>query len=376
MLEPHTLLLGLDEVASYAVRRASAELATRVIVLYGYNSCLRSTTTVRTGSPYAKTCLADFILVKRWGQGCVLVNNVIFVHGGKTDQFNSFSYTSAPNTNDVLYLPLSDPFAASQPPWELVSSSTNQSTSQGPAVSWHTLSAFNNSDALLFGGQPGPNSPTVVVNRADSAFLLDIFNRLAPVWEAEPPSWGDQPVRRVYHTSATSLSGIVYIIGGQLADGSGTTFSEHYMFNPQSAEFSLLPSGGPQALYGHTSVMFTDGRLFIFGGASGGSLVPFSVIWVLDTTKVPPQWASLQVDSNSLPPQRRAFVAVAIGNDKILIQGGSDISLQVNFDDGWILDVSTSPAVWTRIDALTQVGPRRDHCAFSSNGQVIFGFGE
>lgn len=371
------LSLGLDEVASYAVGRASAELATCVIVLHGYNYCLRSTTTVSISSHCAKTRLADLILVKSWGQATVLINDVLFVHGGKTDQFNSYSYNSAPNTNDVLYLPLSDPFAASQPPWELVSSSANQSTSQGPAVSWHTLSAFNNSDVLLFGGQPGPNSQTVVVSQADSAFLLDTFHRLAPVWESEPPSWGDQPVRRVYHTSATSLTGTVFIIGGQLADGSGNTFSQHYMFNPQSLEFSPLPSdGGPQALYGHASVTFTDGRLFVFGGASGGSLIPFSTIWVLDTTKVPLKWTSLQVDLNSLPAPRRAFVAVAIGNENILIQGGSDINLQVNFDDGWILDVSKNPAIWTRVDALTQVGPRRDHCAFSSNGQVIFAFGE
>lgn len=312
----------------------------------------------------------------RWGQAVVLVNDVLFVHGGKTDQYNSYSYNSAPNTNDILYLPLSGPFAAAQPPWELVSSSTNLSTSQGPAVSWHTLSAFNKSGVLLFGGQPGPNSPTVVVDQADSASLLNVFDQLEPVWQVEPPSWGDQPTRRIHHTSSTSLSGIIYIIGGQLADGSDHTFSEHYMFDPQTLRFSRLPSdGGPPAIYGHVSVMFTDGRLFVFGGVTGGSLSPFSTIWVLDTTKNPLTWASLQVDPSSVPTPRRAFAAVAIDNNKILIQGGSDINLQTNLDNGWILDVSKNPAVWTSVDALTQVGLRRDHFAVFSNGQVIFGFG-
>ncbi len=347
------------------------------------HSCSPQIQALLTIQTHGKSCfyitqtLTDLTPRESWGQAVVLINDILYVHGGKTDQFNSQSYTSAPNTNDILYLSLSSPFPAAQPPWELVSSSTNLSTSQGPAVAWHTLSAFNNSGVLLFGGQPGPNSPTVVVSQPDSALLLDVFDQLEPVWESEPSSWGDQPVRRIYHTSTTSLSGAIYIIGGQLADGSGRTFSVHYMFDPQTLRFSPLPSdSGPQALYGHASVILADGRLLVFGGASDESLIPFSTIWVLDTTKDTFTWTSLRVDTTSLPAPRRAFAAVAIGNNKILIQGGSDISLQNNFNDGWILDVSKDPAIWTGVDALTQVGFRRDHFAVSSNGQVIFGFGK
>lgn len=162
-----------------------------------------------------------------------------------------------------------------------------------------------------------------------------------------------------------------------MADGSGHAFSEHYVFDPRTVLFSQLPSdNGPPALYGHTSLMFTDGRLFVLGGVAQGSLIPFSTIWVLDTTKDTPVWALLQVDPGSVPESRRAFAAAVIAGGKILIQGGSDENLQTNFDDGWILDTSKEPAIWTRIEQLTQIGARRDHCAISSNGQVFFAFGK
>jgi hypothetical protein len=43
--------------------------------------------------------------------------------------------------------------------------------------------------------------------------------------------------------------------------------------------------------------------------------------------------------------------------------------------DGWILDPSASSMTWTSIPALSQVGARRDHFAFNTGGQVVFGFG-
>ncbi|KAF5359254.1 hypothetical protein D9756_003093 [Leucocoprinus leucothites] len=312
----------------------------------------------------------------RWAQATVVINDALFVYGGKTDPFNSYSYTSAPNNDDLLYLPLSQAFEATNPPWQLLSSSSRSSASQGPVLAWHTLSAFNTSGALLFGGEPGPNSEPPTVNGADSATLLDLSDISQPVWHNQAASWGGEPVRRVYHSSATAPSGVVYIIGGQKADGSEIGFSDHYAFNPQNLAFSQLPAeNGPPALYGHTSIMSVEGRLIAFGGASEGSLIPFSSAWVLDTSKETLAWSQLQVDNSSLPAPRRAFAATAIGQGKILIQGGSDASLQNNMDDGWILDTSRSPAVWTPVEQLSQIGPRRDHFAVCSNGLVIFGFG-
>lgn len=307
-----------------------------------------------------------------------MVEDGFFVHGGKTDIYNSYSYTSAPNNNDLLFLLLTDPFDTSSPPWELVSSTANASTSEGPALAWHSLSAFNTSEALLFGGQPDPNSPTVLVDLSDSAALIDVFNRLQPAWTIEAASWAGEPERRIHHSTATAPSGLVFIIGGEKADGSQDGFSDHWIFNSTVPSFTQLPSGGPPAIYGHASIILTDGRLLVFGGFSQleGFLIPFSTIFVLDTSDTTLTWATASVSTVSLPAPRRAFVALLIGDGKILIHGGSDASLQNDFDDGWILDTTQNPLTWTAIPALSQLGPLRDHFAVCSGDQVIFGFGK
>ena len=66
-------------------------------------------------------------------------------------------------------------------------------SSQGPALAWHTLSALNNTDVLLFGGLPDSNSQTVIVTLPDSAALLNVYSRTSPSWFIEPSSWaGDE----------------------------------------------------------------------------------------------------------------------------------------------------------------------------------------
>lgn len=308
-----------------------------------------------------------------------MINNAVFVHGGKTDRFNSYSYTSAPNSDELLFLSLSSGFDGSSPPWELVSSSANSTSAQGPALAWHTLSAFNTSEILLFGGQPGPNSPTVLVDLADSAALLNVYNRLSPEWIAEVIAWAGQPTRRMHHSTASSLSGLVFIIGGEYADGSRNAFPDHHVFDPNISSFSLLPTdNGPPDIYGHTSIILADGRILVFGGfcQTQATLLPFSTIWVLDTTQTTLSWTILDVSSSPLPIPRRAFAAVSLPGGKVLIHGGGDATLQQVYGDGWILDTSQIPATWTPIDALSLLGPRHDHFAISSGNQVIFGFGQ
>ncbi|KDR78836.1 hypothetical protein GALMADRAFT_244433 [Galerina marginata CBS 339.88] len=321
--------------------------------------------------------VAAFEATPRWGQATVVVNDALYVYGGKTDEFNSFLYNSAPNNNDLLYLSLSSAFNASSPPWALVSSSAN-STTQGPPLAWSILAAFNTSDVLLFGGQPGPNSPTVIVDAADSAVILDVFSRLSPNWIDPPPSWGGEPTRRIRHSAATSTLGFVFIFGGEKADGSNNAFSDHYVFNPNPPTFTLLPSdNGPPDLYGHVSIILPNGRIVVFGGysQSQATLLPFSTIWVLDTTRSPPSWSVINTATTSLPSPRMAFAAVLIVGGKIIIHGGCDAHLQTNFADGWVLDTTQNPMTWTEIPALSQLGARRDHFAVASGNQVIFGFG-
>jgi hypothetical protein len=301
----------------------------------------------------------------------------LFVYGGKTDPYNTYGYDSAPWNNDLLFLPLSTPFDPSNPPWQYLSGSQNPSVPfQGPTLAWHTLSAFNTSFCLVFGGNTGPLSAIVLLDNNDSAELLNLAALDAPAFLSLPNNWSGEPQRRMRHATA-SLNGTIYIIGGEAADGSGNTFSTHFVFIPSVPSFVQLPSANaPPGIFGHAAVILFDGRLLVFGGISQGNLLPFNIIWVLDTTQSTLTWSLAFVDGSNLPSPRASFAVVLLDDGRILIQGGTDANFQSNFADGWILDPSITPMAWTPVPALSQVGPRRDHFAVGAGGgQVVFGFG-
>ncbi|EIW57282.1 uncharacterized protein TRAVEDRAFT_29424 [Trametes versicolor FP-101664 SS1] len=319
----------------------------------------------------------QYTAVPRWGQAAALVNDALFVQGGRTDQFNAFGYSSAPVTNDILLLPLNATFDLSSPPWQYLAGCSNCSSSQGPAVAWHTLSAFNTTNLLLFGGDAGPNGPIADPEEADSAALLDVADPASPVWELETESWASEPLRRIYH-SASSTDGKIWLVGGEKTDGSQSAFSDHYVYDPAGPSFTQLPTtNGPPDILGHTSIVLSDQRLLVFGGysPSQSALLPFSTIWSLDTTQSTLTWSTLSISTSSLPSPRRGFAAAFLDDGKVLIQGGADADMQNLFSDGWVLDTTQSPMVWSAVDALSQLGPRRDHFAVALGSEVLFGFG-
>lgn len=313
----------------------------------------------------------------RWGQAHAIIQETLWIYGGKTDPYNQFSYTSAPNTNDLFQLDLSQSFDLSNPPWHIEPGCGNTMGCQGPLVAFHSLSAYDPSHMLLFGGQPDPNSNVVLPNQADSAWVLDVENSVSPSWTDEPQGWASEPTRRIFH-SASSSGGKVFIVGGQKADGSQTALNQHQVFDYTGPSFTTLPTtNGPPDLYGHTSLVLRNGSLLVFGGysQSQGTLLSFSLIWTLDTWADSFTWSLTRIDNTTLPTARRNFAAVVLSDGRILIHGGSDAVLQTTYSDGWILDTTQDPMVWTQIDSLSALGPRRDHMAVTIGSVVIFGFG-
>ncbi|KAH8117775.1 hypothetical protein DFH11DRAFT_1570630 [Phellopilus nigrolimitatus] len=321
--------------------------------------------------------MGAFTSEPRWGQATAMINELLFVHGGKTDEFNAYSYTSAPTTNDLLLLDLSQGFDPSSPPWQYISGSANSSTTQGQELAWHTLSAYNITQLLLFGGDGGPNSPIVLPSQSNSAQLLDVSTVDSPAWITETEGWANEPSRRIHHSTASS-GGRIYLIGGEKDDGSSLGYSDHYAFDPNQPSFTQLPtSNGPPDIYGHASVILSDGRLLVFGGysQSESQLIPFTTIWSMDTTQSTLTWTSASVSSSAVPPARRAFASVWLEGDQVLIHGGSDADFQTSYSDGWILDTTVSPMTWSNVSALAELGPRRDHFAVQVDSEVLFGFG-
>lgn len=320
--------------------------------------------------------LCQYTPPPRWAQAAALLGNLLYIHGGLTDQYDQYSYTSAPPTSELLLLDLSISFSATSPPWQLLSNTTT--TSSSPNLGWHTLSAFNTTSFLLFGGQPGPNSQTILTSLNDSATLVSAYDRANPSFFIEPQNWGDEPMRRIRH-STSSTGGKVWIVGGEKADGSGNAFFDHYLFNPVLQEFVVLPSGGnaPPDIYGHASLILPDGRLLILGGycASCGELIPLNTVWSLDTTQATLAWDMISVSNYTIPDPRRDFAAVVLATGEVLIHGGGDGELQTTYSDGWILNTTQSPMVWQEAQSLQQLGARKDHLAVQCNGQVLFAFG-
>lgn len=313
------------------------------------------------------------LIRSRWGQAVALLDSTLYVHGGLSDPFNSYSYSSAPEISDLLVLDLSTSFDSSSPPWQLFSNNSS------PALAWHTLSAFNPTELLLFGGQPGPNSLTALTGLNDSSGLLSTSNQPGPSFLMEPQNWANEPMRRIRHSSSYT-SGKVWLIGGEKADGSGNAFSDHYSFSPSGLEFVQLPSSSdaPPDIYGHASLVLLDGRILVLGGycASYSGLVPMDTVWSLDTTQNPPVWERLSISNESLPSPRRDFAAVVLSNGQVLIHGGGDAQLQATYSDGWILDTGQNPMSWNSVPALAQLGQRKDHLAVQANGCVFFCFGK
>ncbi|KAK7033345.1 adagio protein 1-like protein [Favolaschia claudopus] len=305
----------------------------------------------------------------RWGQATSIITSSLFVQGGKQDDGDGLTYFSARAKSDLLYLPLDTSFSVDSPPWVLISGDGNSSQSQGPTVAWHTLSAFNASDLLLFGGMPSPIEPHPT--GLDSAWVLDVYNRLVPSFNHEQTGWANEPSRRMHHAAVTDTSGKVYIFGGEAVDGSTAEFSEHFVFDPNSQSFTQLPTdGAPPGLTGHAAVILSNGQIMIFGGLSSAGLVSLDTFYIFDTNTN--TW-STHIASSDAPAGRRDFAYVVVDDATILIHGGCDAGFTTNFADGYMYNITSS--TWNPVSALEQLGGRRDHFAVMYGEQIIFGFG-
>ncbi|KZS92437.1 hypothetical protein SISNIDRAFT_486471 [Sistotremastrum niveocremeum HHB9708] len=317
---------------------------------------------------------SNYTPVPRWGSASALLSNTLLVHGGRTNPSNEYTYNGQV-TNDLLSLDISLAFNVSSPNWRYLSGSLNLTTSQGPAVAFHTLTPYSSTGLLSFGGDGGP--PQALSTRADSASLLDISVPQQSQWTLEPQGWASEPIRREYHTAAASRGGI-WIVGGEKVDGSGL-LADNYVFSIEPI-FSTIPSlNGPPPLSGHAAVVLSSGVVMIFGGVSPsqGGLQGLDTFYVLDTAAQPPSWSTWNA-TGDVPAPRRNFAAVVLDGDKILIQGGvSDAGStpQSFLSDGAVLDTKQNPMVWTSVPALTLVEGRIDQVAFAVGTSVFFCFG-
>ncbi|KAG8748263.1 hypothetical protein FRC10_007653 [Ceratobasidium sp. 414] len=266
-----------------------------------------------------------------------------------------YSYNSAPNINDLISLDLSSTFSLSGVPWAYISGSGASSSGQGPTVAFHSLTPFNSTTMLLFGGDGGPNM--ALPASPDSAWLLDMSSPEAPVWNQKARGWANEPVRTVHHSAVGSF-GRVWITGGEKADGSTLPANGHYVFQPSVPSFDQLPSSNvPPVVSGHASVLLPSGILLVFGGfnPSTGVMADMGTIWMVDTSQAVPAWSQVAA-AGAVPPARRSFAYTTLDDGRVFIHGGADARTQAVYSDAAILDPTQNPMQWSALSGFDQIG--------------------
>jgi len=209
-------------------------------------------------------------------------------------------------------------------------------------------------DVLSFGGDGGPSEPTQT--QADSAWKGKIDVAKGTVeWTHEANGWGNQPMRRLYHSAAgPGDDGKVYITGGLKGDGSGAIFSDVYAYDVGSSTFEPVPDL-PQGTYGHNSLLLPNGTLFVIGGVStsartgNAASIPLSNAYLLDTTAGSPTWEERTVGGTGPSARRGATLVLNEAGDRAFFFGGGDATYSSSWGDGWELDLGSS--TWKEVSA-------------------------
>jgi hypothetical protein len=324
-------------------------------------------------------------LVRRWGHRAAFIDSsqTLIIHGGKSDPTSSYSYTSAPNTGETLYLDLSQDTSSTEPKWTVI-------RDDGPTVAWHTLDFLESGSRgglLVTGGDGG--SELAIQTRNDSTWLITPNPDYTSNISYHQQTNLVQPIRKVFSASSRSGDGdTVFITGGEKNDGSGLGYKEVWaVMDSDGLEYTALPDL-PTDLVHHQSVMLGNGTLVLIGGLipSGSAFLSLSTLYTLDTTKPSSSWKIINFPATSpkVPTTRRGHTATLVkdskGKETIFLIGGISGSLQGGYvlDEMWRLDVETG--VWDEVQATGSARKRGegespsgrfDHVAVAVGQQLL-----
>ncbi|CAG8558691.1 3519_t:CDS:2 [Funneliformis caledonium] len=302
----------------------------------------------------------------RWGHSAVLLNNKLYIHGGKAGSKNDLEYT-----NQLLILDVSKSFAISDPAWA--------THSVGPKVAYHTISIGGSQNELLvlYGGEylntpnePVPENPLFYYNTLEES----------PEWYKANLSLGTP---RKEHTAVTRLNDSMNYFFGGIPDVSDITVSALVQFQDLFKldtrinfwNIQSVDPNTPSGRFHHTATILPDGNMYVIGGYSKDKLVDISQIYVYDTIK---EIWSVQTAVGTLPSARRDHAAVGTHDGKVIIHGGVNQDYLGLFDDIAVLDTTTQPNyTWNVVKAKGTIPPGRySHTAtmIGTNMLVAFGF--
>lgn len=133
-----------------------------------------------------------------------------------------------------------------------------------------------------------------------------------------------------------------------------TLIDELHVYNIGENRWTILnPTFGPPPMTGHSATVHHN-KMILFGGYQKNmeSLSTSNDIWVLDLDDL--TWKEPAV-SLLKPPPRYGQFQMAIGEDHILVLGGTGGVNRV-FNDAWLLDMQNDTWVWKRVNIKNKRG--------------------
>eukprot|EP00913_Durusdinium_trenchii_P009172 g8621.t1 len=278
----------------------------------------------------------------------------MWVFGGDSGDDNGFR-------NDVCYLDTE----AIPPSWTcpVVTSGESPSGRYG-----HSAVLDPEGKMWIFGGRSSSSSSRLL---NDVCFLRT---------QASPPTWicpstdGDGPDARLLHTAVMDTSQRMWVFGGQSSDGS--YLDDVYYLDTQASPPIWMNQtlSNPLDLSGHTAVMDSNTKMWVFGGSSSNSSY-LDDVYYLDLEATTLTWSSADPDAQDPSPVGRLLhAAVMHPNGSMWIVGGQDGS---SLDDVCYFNTQTRPRTWT-CPTTRGFGPsgRYGHSAvFDPNATKIWIFG-
>lgn len=221
--------------------------------------------------------------------------------------------------------PLNDAFVldldAQQPSWQELTTACEGGTNTRPLPrSWHSSCTIDNGSKLVVSG--GCTNTGTLLN---DTFLLDMTKE-RPTWREVHTSWA--PPSRLGHTLSVYDNSKIMMFGGLAKSGSlSLRSSDAYTMDLEESEprwrqleFNGFEGVAPPPRLDHVAVSLPCGRILIFGGSIAGLHSPVQ-LFLLDPGEDKPAWRVLNVPGTA-PKFAWGHSTCVVGGTRILVLGG------------------------------------------------------
>ena len=118
------------------------------------------------------------------------------------------------------------------------------------------------------------------------------------------------------------LSNIVVVVGGRKigntknSDGHDNFFSDTYLLNAETLEWSILEFTGPPliGIYNFASCLTDEGGLYIFGGTEDPHQLNKNLYRIKEVTSVEAKIHSLQIERSEMPAKKNKSPTIRFSN--------------------------------------------------------------